>query len=403
MKFWQRLVPEQTSMQPRSWPTNARRRTSRRRFLLSAGTTIGSLRILGHAPTSAIGATEHERPPATIPFIHTTDLYNPPQDPDDLVDLATVFALPELDLRAIILDPTRKFVGQLDPGFVPVAQLNYLTGQAVPVAAGPIDPLRSPSDMARDRPRREQAGIDLLLHALSRCHEPAIVSVVGSARAIAAAWNREPKLLQQKVRAVLVNAGATTGKPGAEWNVDLDVHAWVALLRSRLPILWYPCTGEHGPTGFDPHNTYWLASHRRLFDGLPQPLRAYFDYAFNHPARGDIIRALSTLGQGPSWEKVLAGQRNMWSTASFIMAAGRVLAQTSEGWRFIAKEQAGGLRLQTLEMLPINYRVDDGGVVRWSLKPEPGNVRIFHRKPDEEHVRAMGEATNALLRQMPLS
>jgi hypothetical protein len=318
------------------------------------------------------------------------------------VDLASVFALPELDLRAVILDPTRKFVGQHDPGFVPVAQLNYLTGRAVPVAAGPIDPLRSPTDTAKDRPRHEQAGINLLLHALSRCEEPAFVSVIGSARVVAAAWNRESKLLQQKIKAVLVNAGATTGKPGAEWNVDLDVRAWIALLRSGLPILWYPCTGEHGPTGLAPHNTYWLVSHQRLFDDLPQPLRAYFDYAFNHHARGDIIRALSTLGQGPSWEKVLVGQRNMWSTASFIMAAGRVLAKTAEGWRFIAKENAGGLKLQTLEMLPISHEVDDAGVVRWSLKPEPSNIRMFRRKPDEEHVRAMGEATNWLLRQMPL-
>jgi inosine-uridine nucleoside N-ribohydrolase len=377
-------------------------RASRRRFLVGVGTSLGSVGILDRAATSVLGAGEHEIPTATIPFIHTTDLYNPPQDPDDHVDLATVFALPELDLRAVVLDPTRKFVGQHDPGFVPVAQLNYLTGRSVPVAAGPIDPLRSPSDTAKDRPRAEQAGIELLLNALSLCQEPAYVSVMGSARAVAAAWNREPKLLQQKIRAVLVNAGATTGKPGAEWNVDLDVHAWIALMRSGLPILWYPCTGEHGPTGLDPHNTYWLVAHRRLFDGLPQPLRAYFDYAFNHYGRGDIIRALSVLGDGPSWEKVLAGQRNLWSTASLITAAGRVLAETSEGWRFIAKEQARGLKVQALEMLPVHCEVDDGGVIRWSPKPEPGNVKIFRRKPNEEHVRAMGEATNGLLRQMPL-
>jgi hypothetical protein len=377
--------------------------TSRRRFLLGVGAGLGSFGILNHAGSSALGARDDERPAAKIPFIHTTDLYSPPQDPDDHVDLATVFALPELDLRAVILDPTRKFVGQHDPGFIPVAQLNYLTGQAVPVAAGPIDPLRSPSDAARDRPRREQTGIELLLNTLSHCQEPALVSVVGSARVIAAAWNREPKLLQQKVRAVMVNVGATTGQPGAEWNVDLDVQAWIALWRSGLPILWYPCTGEHGPTGLDPHNTYWPVSHRRLFDGLPQPLRAYFDYAFNHHGRGDIIWALSVLGDGPSWEKVLAGQRNMWSTASLVMAAGRVLAETSEGWRFIAREQAAGLKQQTLEMLPVQCGVDDAGVVHWSLKPESGNVRIFRRKPDEEHVRDMGEATNGLLRQLPLA
>ena len=174
-------------------------------------------------------------------------------------------------------------------------------------------------------------------------------------------------------------------------------------MRSRLPILWYPCTGEHGPTGLDAHNTYWSVSHRKLFEGLPRPLRAYFDYALNHHARGDIIRALSELGSGPSWEKVLADRRNMWSTASLVMAAGRVLARSAEGWRFIAKEQAVGLKVQRLEMLPIACEVDDAGVVRWSPKPEPGNVRIFQRKPDEEHVQAMGEATNALLRQLPCS
>ena len=142
------------------------------------------------------------------------------------------------------------------------------------------------------------------------------------------------------------------------------------------------------------------ADHRQLFAGLPQPLRAYFDYAFQHHARGDVIRALSELGSGPSWEKVLADRRNMWSTASLTMAAGRVLAETNDGWRFIAKEQAGGLKLQLLEMLPITCEADDAGVVRWSPKTGPGNVRIFHRKPDGEHVRAMAEATNALFRQI---
>ncbi len=380
--------------------------TSRRRFVLGVGAGLGSLSILGQTAAPVAGAEQEgvaaSLPKAAkpIPFIHTTDLYNPPQDPDDHVDLATVYALREFDVRAVILDPSRRFVGQLDPGYVPAAQMNYLTGRGVPVAAGPIDPLRSPSDTAKDRPRREQAGIELLLDALRHSEEPAFVSVVGCARVIAAAWNREPKLLQEKVRGVLVNAGATTGKPGAEWNVDLDVQAWIALMRSRLPILWYPCTGAHGPMAPDAHNTFWAVSHRQLFEGLPQPLRAYFDYALNHNARGDIIRALSVLGSGPAWEKLLADRRNMWSTASLIMAAGRVLAQTAQGWRFLAKEQAAGLKLQLLEMLPIACEVTDAGVIRWSPKPEPSNVRIFHRKPDEEHVRAMSEATNALLRQI---
>jgi hypothetical protein len=386
--------------------TTPTKTTSRRGFLFSAGAGIGSVGLL--AQTAAHGVAAERPAPDTsptstnrIPLIHTTDLYNPPQDPDDHVDLATVYALPEFDLRAIVLDPSRKFLGQLDPGFVPVSQMNYLTGRGVPVAAGPIDSLRSATDTAKDRPRCEQAGIELLLDALSRCEQPAFVSVVGSTRAIAIAWNREPELLRRKVRGVILNAGSTTAKAGVEWNVALDRHAWVALWRSGLPILWYPCTGEHGSTAMDPHNSFWSVSHRQLFDGLAQPIRAYFDYALSHPNRGDVIRALSTMGTSESWQKVLAGRRNMWSTASLVLAAGRVLAQTKEGWRFVAKKQAAGLKQTLLELLPVKCEVSDAGVVTWASASEPCTVRIFHRTPDEEHVRAMAEATNALLRQLP--
>ena len=39
-----------------------------------------------------------------IPLIQTTDLFHPPADPDDHLDLATVFALDEFDVRAVLLD-----------------------------------------------------------------------------------------------------------------------------------------------------------------------------------------------------------------------------------------------------------------------------------------------------------
>ena len=46
---------------------------------------------------------------ASIPVIDSTDLYHPPQDPGDNVDLIMPFALPEIDLRAVILDATEEF------------------------------------------------------------------------------------------------------------------------------------------------------------------------------------------------------------------------------------------------------------------------------------------------------
>ena len=80
-----------------------------------------------------------------IPLIDVTDLYHPYQDPGDNFDLVAAYGLPEIDLRAVILDSTQPFrdgkldpefgsvfgkPGQyipqprIDPGFIPVIQLN---------------------------------------------------------------------------------------------------------------------------------------------------------------------------------------------------------------------------------------------------------------------------------------
>ncbi len=41
---------------------------------------------------------------ADIPVIYSTDLYHPHDDPDDHYDLACLYALPELDVKAVIID-----------------------------------------------------------------------------------------------------------------------------------------------------------------------------------------------------------------------------------------------------------------------------------------------------------
>jgi len=199
------------------------------------------------------------------PLIHTTDLYHPPQDPDDHFDLATVAALPEFDLLGVILDTTEKFLHPApqgfdisrDPGFIPVTQLAALLGRTIPVAVGPSGPLRHSGDAASDRPPRECAGIELLLHLVRSSSEPVMVSVVGSARVLAAAWNREPDLMRSRVKAVLLNAGSSAGER-EEWNVGLDRIAYVDLWRSGLPIRWYPCSNEKGAFDQTHHrSTYW--------------------------------------------------------------------------------------------------------------------------------------------------
>ncbi len=347
-----------------------------------------------------------------IPLLHITDLYHPPQDPDDHLDLATIAALGgSLDLKAVVLDPTRPFLlpepqGSdiaRDPGFVPVAQLGYLLGRPIPVASGPADPLARPTDDCHDRPAREQAGVRLILETLEASESPVLISCVGSARALTAAFNRAPDLLRARTRAVLLNAGSTGG-PKREWNVGLDVAAYTGLWRSRLPIHWYPCgTDKSAFEPDDPRGTYWRASHRDLFRDIPQSLMAWFAYAYTGSARGDIIRSLDDLGKDPVWEIAMSGSRHIWSTASLVMAAGLELAKTPEGWRFTSPEAAR----QTEEswpwrLDPISAKVDPEGRVTWSPAPGATQAFLFGRKAGKEFSAAMAEALNALFRQIPL-
>jgi len=342
-----------------------------------------------------------------IPFIHITDLYHPPQDPDDHFDLATVMALPELDLRGVILDSTTRFLHaspqgfdiSRDPGFVPVMQLSYLLGRSIPIAVGPSEPLKHEGDTGRDRMPAEQSGIELLLSILRASTEPVVISMVGSARVVAAAFYREPELMRSRTRALLLNAGATA-KTKNEWNVNLDLIAYKAVWNSGLPIHWYPCATERG--AFDEeheYGTHWKASNESLLHDLSPALRAWFCYSFTGNGRGDIIRALREDGKGAAWEHVLSAKRNMWSTASLVMAAGRRLAQTPEGWRFVA---VSGSSLSGWPMFldPITATVRDDGQVDWQSTVDPTRFRMFRRQSGRQYGVAMAEALHALLQSL---
>ncbi len=348
--------------------------------------------------------------PTRIPLVHVTDLYHPPQDPDDQFDLATLLALPELDLRAVILDTTEKFLRPApagwdiarDPGVVPVAQAAWLLGRSIPVAMGPLAALGSPADTAEDRPLREQAGIDLLLQTLATAPAPVVISVVGSARVVTAAFNRDPELLRRKVRAVVINAGSTVQR-ALEWNVQLDPAAFVGLFSSGLPIHWYPCATEKGAFNqVSDRGTHWRAKHEVLLAELAPAWRGWFAYGLTGSARGDILGALATLGRGPVWENVQEAVRNLWSTASLVMAAGRELAQTPEGWRFRTRQEIHEQRWETWELRldPIDATVSDEGQVEWRIVDEPSHLHLFARKGGIEYGAAMAEALNALLRTL---
>ena len=60
---------------------------------------VSPILVAGHARGAAAGAADN-----TVPVIYCTDLFHPHEDPDDHFDLATLYAMPELEIKGIVLD-----------------------------------------------------------------------------------------------------------------------------------------------------------------------------------------------------------------------------------------------------------------------------------------------------------
>ncbi len=368
------------------------------------------------ASTSGVGSTD-SRPVAAprVPVIDVTDLYHPPQDPDDNFDLLMAYGLPEIDLRAVVLDCTDGFRqpvsdvpgmwvdknGPREPGFIPVAQLNYLFDRAVPCAVGPFQRLTSPEDTARGVPKFQQAGIELILTVLRESREPVEIVSFGSARAIAAAFNREPELLRAKVRRIHLCAGAS-GRDFLEWNAQLDPHALVCLLRSRLPIDLYPCATNESPFAAGPHNTYWQLSDLGFVAHMHPGLRRYLAYAYARVNRSDFLRAMDTDWPVDFAKPPFAGQpQHMWTQAVWAQVAGRKLVRRGEGHRLLPAAEAGARDETVVETVrPCRVQAGADGRFELQLLEEAGragsNFRVFERADPALDARAWNSALPAL-------
>ncbi len=358
-------------------------------------------------------AENHAKPAAfRRPVIDITDLYHPPQDPGDNVDLITAYALPEIDLRAAILDVTGRYrrpyinesdhgyddpAGHRDPGLIPVTQLNAIFGRDVPCAPGPYEPMRSPDDPMTDAPPFQQTGVALLLRALRESPEPVDVLSFGSARPVAVAYNREQKLLESKVRMVHLCAG---GAPRGylEWNVRLDPHAFVRVLRSTLPVAIYPCATEKSPVDLGPYNCYWRLPNLGMIREVTPALQRYLAFAFERTVRVDFLAAIEDdLAEGVI-DRIAGAPHNVWETAVWMEAANRKLVRRADGhYRIVPGANiAADDHVVSSELLPCTVDVDDGGQFDFTLTKEPGRLWIYHRADPEENQRALQEAMPAM-------
>ncbi|MBZ4188875.1 hypothetical protein [Niabella beijingensis] len=351
-----------------------------------------------------------------IPVVVVTDLYYPAQDPGDNFDLIMGYALPEIDLKAVLLDATEDFRkdssfvfnlfhqrgGPREPGIIPVTQLNYIFNRAVPYGVGPMLPMRTPGDKMTDLPAFQQQGVQLLIKILQESSTPVDILSFGSARIPAVAYNRAPELFKKKVRMIHLSGGNSSYKrsvreegrwnkiPGGEWNVALDTLAFRRLLTSDLPLSVYPCAGKKGVFETDHYNTYWKLKSLEFIHQMAAPLKNYLGMVFNPKARFDFLRVLD----GKEEFSFPQETHHVWETAVWLNVSGRVLVRDPAGDYHILP---GTLvkpadTVISYAMRPCRLTVFDNGAFDFRIVDHPANKWIYYRSDPEENEKAFQRA-----------
>jgi hypothetical protein len=325
-------------------------------------------------------ATPAETLPASrIPLLYCTDLFHPHDDPDDHFDLATLYAIPEFDVRGIVLDQGALQVTR--PGSIPVAQLNALTGRNIPSAIGLALKLTSPTDPGLDQPENFQGGVRLILDTLRAATCRVDIISVGSVRDLAAAFNRDPVLFREQAGRVLLFIGEASDPGFREHNVNLDPHAYVGLMRSGLNIYWVPCF-DGGLWRNDGRASFWQATHAELLRPAAPELMQFFIYALEKET-ADPLAFLRQAVDPARRDRLFGLKRNLWCTAVFQSLT-------------IPGDPAG----EAFTFEPVNLAIGDDAALR---SPAEFPARMVHRfkvRDLERYGPLMSQATAEILARL---
>lgn len=304
----------------------------------------------------------------TIPVLYSSDLYHPHGDPDDHYDLMTLFALPEFDIRGIVLDADPN--GKHKSALCAIEQITALTGRKIPFATGLTRRLDSPEDTGEDRPAEEQAAVKLILDVLSEAEQPVTVFTTGSLRDMAAAYNREPALFKKKVGRFYLNIGWVGLKQ--EWNVGLDADAYVRILTCDLPLFWCPCFGE------DNWQTYWKFRQGEVLTTQSAPVQNFFLFMLERldPEKTDPVTYLWGKVDEAAAKTFYGEDRNMWCTGPFLHAAGR--------------------NLDVFEFAPLTFTIDQAGTTIPGTGEGAITRNTFRVTDPKRYEKVMTETLRAL-------
>ena len=386
---------------------------SRRDFLKALGATVvaGAARAVEPGPTSRPRLEEEVGLRAEpVAMVHATDLFRPYADPDDHWDLACAYALNHQGraaLKAVLIDFPQA-VKPGDPDVMAVSQMNYLTGQAVPVLVGSPRVI-NPEDAGTVAAHADLSGIRALLDTLRRSPRPVVISILGSARDVAMASKLEPQLFATKCAGIYLNAGSSSasekGKtPRLNYNVALDPGSYAAIFQVLCPVYWMPCYQELGERRVAEFATYYRFLQADVLPYLSDRAQNYFAFMYKHGSKQSAAASDPQWGWlrymlGPKDAGLLAQQgaqwRNMWCTAGFLHAVGLTVTQSG------AILPRGEAHDAVFSFDPISIQCTPDGITEWTFAATARDRYIFHVRDTQHYQAAMTTALKSLLATLP--
>jgi hypothetical protein len=375
--------------------------TLNRRQVLGITAAGLATQILASKPAPALS-----RKNKTIPMLHVTDLFRPHMDPDDHWDLACVYALAyrgDIDLRGILIDHPLDDSGGRNPDTAAVAQMNFITGAAVPVAVGSSLPLKSRNDTQTYASPTDRHGVKLILDVLRKSPRPVVINILGQSRDVAIAGKKAPDLFASKCAAVYLNAG--TGSPTMnsasklEYNVTLDRFAYAAIFDLPCPVYWMPCFEDmenRRRRSVREYGTHYKFRQNDILPHLSDMVQNYFAYMFARRTDHNWLGYLKSQKDEALVAKFAAMDRHMWCTGGFLYAAGYAVSR--EG-KIVPTEE--GRDSSTFTFDAVRVECSDNGVTRWQRANNSKSRFIFHVQDTDNYQSAMTRAMKTLLMSLP--
>ncbi|MBE6650181.1 MAG: hypothetical protein E7613_02590 [Ruminococcaceae bacterium] len=340
--------------------------------------------------------------------ILTTDLYHKHADPNDHWNLANMYSLAYQGLirfAGIMCDDDRtiaedgSFLHFGDPSVQSVAQLNFITGMAVPVGIGSRRPIKKKEDLDEVLKAGDRiSSVTLLLDTLQRSEDKVDIHMCGSCKDVLIAYKYAPELFEKKCDSIYLNAGTYVKQDPIEYNVSLEPYAYSQIFKIPCNIHWGPCFDElRHPFIPSKRATFYRVDQREILPCMSERIKKYFSYMYSIVFDKNWLTYLrEPLEEGffDKWEDEWCGyMRQMWSTPGFLLSAGK---EVSLDGRIID----AGSEEALFTYKPIHVEVDENGYTKWEDAKE-SNVYMFENADPELYYNSMTPVIKSLFKALP--